>query len=114
MKVIEIHTKVKSSEDFFREQCHTKLTRLIPNGMRVSFVRWSEKDGGQPLHNRYILTELGGVSFQHGLDDGKKGDTDDVALLDRESYELRWAQYAGDAPAFDLAEEPFVITGTSV
>ena len=111
MPKVEIHTQVKSTEEFFRDGCHSKLTNLIPSGLKVRFVRWTSKPGGQPLHNRYILTNLGGVSFQHGLDDGGVLETDDVSLLDCESYEQRWKEYTGSDPAFDLLEEPFEIEG---
>lgn len=107
MPVIEVHTQVKATEEFFRDECSNRLTALIPAGLTVRFIRWTARPGGQPLHNRYILTNLGGVSFLHGLDDGKTGETDDVTLLDRESYEQRWSDYVGENPAFDLAEEPF-------
>ena len=111
MPSIEVHTQVKSTEEFFRDECHSKLNSLIPRGLTVQFIRWTAKQGGQPLHNRYILTDLGGVSFQHGLDDGRAGETDDISLLDRESYEQRWAEYTGDDPAFDSLEEPFSLIG---
>ncbi len=110
MPIVEVHTQVKSTEKFFRDECHSNLGKLIPAGLSVRFVRWTAKPGGQPLHNRYILTDLGGVSFQHGLDDGRAGETDDIALLDRESYEQRWAEYTGKNPAFDLTEAPFVLS----
>jgi len=113
MPEIEVHTQIKSSKEFFRDECQNKLTQLIPTDLTVRFVRWTVKPDGQPLHNRYILTDLGGVSFQHGLDDdqNRAGATDDIALLDRDSYEQRWDEYVGENPAFDLLEEPFKLTG---
>ena len=109
--VVEVHTQVKSTEDFFRSECRRRLTPLIPPGLTVRFVRWVARDGGQQLHNRYILTDLGGVAFSHGLDEGQAGETDDVTLLDRQSYEQRWLEYVGENPAFELTEEPFDIQG---
>ena len=38
--------------------------------------RLKQKQDGEKLHNRYILTDLGGVTFGTGLDEGKKGETD--------------------------------------
>ncbi len=111
MPTVEVHTQVKSTEKFFRDECRKELTNLIPVSLTIRFVRWTAREGGQPLHNRYILTDLGGVSFQHGLDDGRAGETDDIALLDRESYEQRWNEYAGGNPAFDVLEEPFELVG---
>jgi hypothetical protein len=48
------------------------------------------------IHNRFVLTDRGGVKFGIGLDDdnGKDGQTDDVDLLSQESFDLRWRQYA--------------------
>lgn len=114
MRKVEVHTKVRSTAEFFRDSCGRELQSRIPVDLRVVFRRWTERTGGEVLHNRYILTELGGVTFSHGLDDGRNGETDDVSLMDREQYELRWKQYTGDAPAFDLAEEPVIIEGSKV
>jgi hypothetical protein len=108
---VEVHTGDKAERTFFLEKCGMELPRHIPRGLRVVFRRWKERDGGEKLHNRYVLTDLGGVSFHTGLDDGADGETDDVHLLDREQYRLRWSQYADDPPAFDLAEDPLAVLG---
>ena len=81
--------------------------------MRIVVRRLNQKAGGERLHNRYILTDLGGVAFGIGLDDGNDGETDDLILMDRAQYELRWSQYAGDPPQeFDQAELPVEVDGT--
>ncbi|PNU18600.1 hypothetical protein C2E25_16800 [Geothermobacter hydrogeniphilus] len=108
---VEVHTQVKSTEEFFRQECEERLVPLIPSGVCVRFVRWTAREGGQALHNRYILTDIGGVSFQHGLDEGGEGEMDDISLLDRQSYEQRWAEYVGEAQIFDRLEEPFELVG---
>lgn len=79
--------------------------------MQVTLYRWRERPGGQRLHNRYILTDIGGVSFQHGLDTGQAGETDDINRLGLDQYTLRCQQYDPAVPAFDRAEAPLVITG---
>jgi len=69
---------------------------------------------GQRLHNRYILTDIGGVRFGAGLDENRDdpgGDTDEVSLMNRETYLKRWDQYASEEPAFELGEEPIIIVG---
>jgi hypothetical protein len=109
---VQVHTGVTATAVFFKDTCERELGRHIPAGLRVEFRRWVPRTGGEILHNRYILTELGGVIFAHGLDQGNSGETDDVNLLDREQYVRRWEQYLGDAPAFDLAEEPVIVVGT--
>lgn len=105
---VEIHTQEKSAEDFFKNECEDKMPKCIPTGVKVRFVRWKQKDSGEKLHNRFILTDIGGVKFGVGLDDGRSGETDEVSLLTKETYELRWSQYVSDNPAFDLVDEVFV------
>ena len=60
---IEIHTSGNAaSMDHLKEF----FERIIPTGLTITLFQWQEKPGGQKLHNRYILTDLGGVSFYHG------------------------------------------------
>lgn len=81
--------------------------------MRILVRRLSRKPGGEQLHNRYILTDPGGVTFGIGLDDGNEGETDDITLMDRETYELRWSQYVGNPPAgFEQKGLPVEVIGT--
>jgi hypothetical protein len=44
--------------------------------------------------------------FGIGLDDGDgaEGETDDIKLLDKEAYKVRWKQYTSE-PAFDLVDD---------
>lgn len=106
---IEFHT---SGEGATSEHLRGVWEKIIPTGLTVTLYQWQEKPGGQKLHNRYILTDLGGVSFQHGLDTGAEGETDDITRLDREQYELRCKQYDRASSVFDAAEEPSIINGT--
>ena len=112
-KRVEVHTSEEhtGTVEFFRRECETRLRRCVPEGMCVLVRRLSEKPRGAKLHNRYILTDLGGVSFGTGLDDGNA--TDDISLLDRDLYMVRWSQYGGVPPAgFDQEQNPVVIMGT--
>jgi hypothetical protein len=106
---IEVHCSADggATEKFFRTECQRWLPSVVPLGLRVLLIRLRQRAGGERLHNRYILTDLGGVSFGVGLDEGDPGDSDDIHLHDRAQYEERWHQYAGDTPAFDRPE-PFV------
>ena len=111
---IEVHTEDKDTSPatwLYRQECERRLRGLLPPGRTVRFVRWKQRDGGEPLHNRYILTDVGGVSFQHGLDEGSANETDDVNLLSRPQYDTRWSQYQTPTAAFDLADPPFEIRG---
>jgi hypothetical protein len=102
---VEIHTGDSLGYDYFKTECEQRLPSIVPEGIQVHIVRWREKDGGEKLHNRYILTDIGGVSFGVGLDDGAEGETDEVTLLDDKTYRFRWAQFVGSEPAFELVDE---------
>jgi len=85
-KKIEIHmASHPATVDFLRDS----FQKIIPEGLQVTLYQWQEKSDGQKLHNRYILTDLGGVSFHHGLDTGRDGETDDISRLASKQYECR-------------------------
>ena len=116
-RAVELHTSASyrnaPSWDFFRQECEEKLPPVIPEGMTLAVYRWKEREGGEKLHNRYILTDIGGVSFLIGLDEGDPGsnETDDVARLSANTYAKRWQNYAQPNGAFDLDGEIFQIEG---
>jgi len=107
---IEIHSRIQTDNVEFIQDSFKKF---IPAGLKVAFFQWKERKGGQRLHNRYILSDLGGVSFLHGLDTGKEGETDDINRLDFEQYIFRCDQYDTISSAFDKVIDPIEIVGTS-
>ena len=91
-----------------------KLPRIIPRGEKMSVFIWKQRERGQKLHNRYILTEVCGVLFGTGLDqsdDPEAMETDDVELLDGSLLDSRWKQYKGSPAAFDSVVKPFELVG---
>lgn len=110
-RVIVITSAAKVNFTYFKSECDEWLPGIIPAGLTVSILRISDADAPGKLHNRYILTDIGGVQFATGLDEGKAGETDDVTILSRDQFELRWAQYASEYPAFKIVDEPVVING---
>ena len=48
---------------------------------------------GERLHPRYILTNIGGIRYEGGLDPGGPHETTDVSLLTEELWLKRWEQY---------------------
>jgi len=105
---IEVHTSDRLGADWFADECKRLLPPLIPRGLSVRFVQWRQRQSGEKLHNRYILTDIGGVSFHSGLDEGEPGETDEISLMDAEAYRFRYDQYAGGSPAFDLVGDVVV------
>lgn len=87
------------------------LPNILPTGAKVTLYCWKEKLGGSRLHNRYILTDIGGVQFGDGIEVGAPGQEDRLSLLDEPSRLKLWAQYLGSPPGFDAAGVPEEFVG---
>jgi hypothetical protein len=62
-----------------------------------------EKDNGEALHNRYIISELGALHWGIGLDERNSEVNDDVVMLNEEIFRTRSEQYC-DLKAFTVKE----------
>jgi hypothetical protein len=93
-----------STHAFFQQECESHLPQVIPTGVRVTFYRWEEMPDNESLHPRYILTDLAGVRFEHGLDEETDGQTVDVELISKSIYRRRWSEYDPSKTAFKLLD----------
>lgn len=83
--------------------CKEKILENQDLSGSVKFFVWSEKTAGygnERFHNRYVLTNVGGVIFPHGLDAPGSGH-DDLTVLSRANYDLRWPIYNENSNEFD-------------
>ena len=111
----ELHTRIDSGENI-EQRAETRVNNMreylkdvIPPDQSLKVYIWEEKIGGEKFHNRYVLTESGGVSFGTGLDaanpDTDTIETDDILRLDKKQYAHRYKQFKGIEPAFNLIIE---------
>lgn len=98
---IEFHLKAKATQENFSEQCEQNVRRRIPAGQTVRFVRW-EKRGQEDLHDRHLLTELGGVSSGWGFD-ARPGSTTSVHSFDTRHMARLQAMFSQEDGAFAFA-----------
>ena len=104
---VEVHTLAKTdseglvvSDSEFERRCQDHLPDLMPESLgEMEVVRWTRR-GGERLHARYILTELGGLGLEGGLDAGPAGQTTDAYLLEEPLRAKRVAQFNREDPAF--------------
>lgn len=91
-------------------ECKNRLPRMLPAGRSLKVTVLRERQGGEKIHNRYVLTKLAGVSFGIGLDvsnDDETGHTDDLCRLSSDQLKLRWGQYVtAHRSYFDIAAGP--------
>ena len=104
MKRLELHSSSQRSgtTDHWTGECRSWLPRLIPHGVTLRVVRWTQRPHGEKIHPRYILTEIGGIRYDVGIDEGRQGETTDVSLLDLVLYRQRW----DELQEFDEAGRP--------
>jgi hypothetical protein len=102
----EFHLRAKTTDEYFVQALEDKLAPHLPEDSFVVFVRWKQRQGGEDLHPRYVLTEFGGARVDFGLDEGDQGEFTDVALLDRPTWEQRRADFSIGGVTFDPVGSP--------
>src|SRR6266542_3517147 len=75
---IELHGSIntRATREFFESECRERLPGCIPGGLVLLICRLRGRAGRETPHNRFILTDIGGVAFARGLDDGAEGEND--------------------------------------
>lgn len=78
-------------------KARSDLPALIPAGVTVRLVILKKAVREDPLHNRFVLTDVGGVILPYGVDDYDREEdhsaVDDIIPMSRGIYDERWAQY---------------------
>lgn len=108
--IIDVHYGVSDGTDrrgswvdfdelqkFFRERKF-----VLPSESRLDFYEWKNKTDGENRHARYILTDLGGLSYDYGLRSTTTRETTDVHRLSCKHFRERWAQYDIESTVFEL------------
>ncbi|MCC6651667.1 MAG: hypothetical protein IT348_11015 [Candidatus Eisenbacteria bacterium] len=100
----EVHLTARADERFFRSSCDSQLARLIPRGIKVELFRWNELPDGDQFHARYIVTDLGGVRVDGGLDEKPPGQQTDVSLLDPDIWHRVRSDFDAGTATFKLVD----------
>ena len=115
-----MHNDQKPSWDFFLGECKKHLPCLIPRGFTLTVRRWEERNVGEEIHDRYILTDIGGVVIPRGLDESDRyifNESDrgniDILRLSSETWQKRLEDYGyyDSKPASFILEEKEDIEG---
>jgi len=72
------------TEEHRISELQSKLPKFIPDGKTVEIILLN-KSPELDLHNRYILTERGGIKFPWGLDASGQGSRDVVNLMEEKT-----------------------------
>jgi hypothetical protein len=82
--------------------------QALPAGVGVTFRRWERRPGGQEFHDRAILSDVGGMTFGHGLDEGDPGTTVHVHRLGRGGWQALLAKFEPATSPYE-AEQPIIL-----
>lgn len=91
---LEIHRADNVLLGNLKQYFDSHIPHMRPPGIAVQIYLHSEA----AMHNRFILTNVGGASYHTGLDDNENGNstpTDLVTLLERNIFGTEWATYSG-------------------
>jgi hypothetical protein len=118
LSTIELHTAgpMAGATDRvrFSENCKHYLPPLVPKRLTIRTHPWRQRPGGIQFHQRWILTDIGGVEIDPGLDEGvKSGEFYELRLLEKsELIEFR-ARFRHPDGAYELiAQELVELSGT--
>jgi hypothetical protein len=94
---IDIYRSDAESADECIRRVNTSASNAAAQGFPVRLFLRAEA----VMHNRFVLTERGGVMFGTGLDDEDNGNgtaTDEVTLLDPPVWQELWEEYSDQVP----------------
>ena len=78
----------------FQKACDRLVAPRLPSGVSVTITRWDQHHRGDFFHDRYILTDKGGIRLGWGLDRSKRPEeTTDVTLLDAGLWSECWQNF---------------------
>ncbi|MBI1945022.1 MAG: hypothetical protein HYS27_04960 [Deltaproteobacteria bacterium] len=89
------------------DACATHLLPLLQQGVSLHGFVWGRSQAGVEMHNRYVLSEVGGLAVQTGLDREIRNvpRTDDITVLSREQHAARWLEYSPTGTLHRLVAE---------
>jgi hypothetical protein len=89
---------IEEVKNFFKDQ---RFKGIIPENISLKIKMWRQIPGKERFHDRYLLTDIGGVRSSAGFDDVFGEASTGLDLLSGEAYSKIYRKYI-DAPEFEL------------
>ncbi|MFZ7093559.1 hypothetical protein [Primorskyibacter sp. 2E233] len=102
-KAIRIHFRdhdTRPSAEVLARDGSAQVRGLLPPGYHIELYAWSEKQGGEDFHDRYVLTDLGGVMIGAGLSADGPGESAAFTLLNFEHAQGLRSRFAVGSTAY--------------
>jgi hypothetical protein len=107
----EVHaldSRVRWGAGVFAANCRANLGLALPSGITLNAILWRERNGGLQFHERLIVTDIGGVLVDPGIDDGDPNETYVLRLLSRQEIPEYLAKFAQATSPYDLVDQQLV------
>lgn len=95
---LELHTRIPGEYQPSVQQANWEhwAREHLPRTWKLKVYHWEELAAGGTLHARYILTEIGGLDYNWGIDEDRRGQTQ-VSLLDDAFWEILYQRFSWDS-----------------
>jgi hypothetical protein len=88
-RVLEGPNGVIRDAQGFAASVRKKVSPMLGSGQYVTMSIWEKLDGAERLHDRFIISDFGGLSIPGGTDTGPESETTIVTRLSAESARNR-------------------------
>lgn len=88
----------------FAANCRADLGAALPQGLSIDAHLWRERNGGEQFHERLIVTDIGGIVLDPGIDDGADGETYQLRLISKLEIPGYLSKFIAGIGPYDLVE----------
>ncbi len=85
------------------------LKGVIPAGMSVILFHWKERSGGEDFHDRFLLTDKGGMTIGAGFSADGPHQNAQIGLLDPDVWSAKFKAFDRSATVYELADRVLVV-----
>lgn len=103
-KTIRIHYRThdkRPPDNLVARDAPGQTQGFLPAGYVLKLYEWQEIAGGEDFHDRFVLTECGGLTVGAGLSAAAPGETATISLLDYGNAQQLRARFADGATIYN-------------
>jgi hypothetical protein len=108
IKLVELHvSRPAGFSNTTIRNFHSQIDPILRSGYQLRVFFWA--DGSERLHERYVLTDFGGIESSWGWDEGSATETTPVKILEEHIWKKEWARYQVGSTDFHIDPDQHVI-----
>jgi hypothetical protein len=108
IKLIELHvSRPAGFSNTTIRNFYSQIDPILRSGYQLRVFFWA--DGRERLHERYLLTDCGGIESSWGWDEGAATETTPVKILEESIWKKEWNRYQIGSPDFQIDPDQHVL-----